>query len=137
MLKGSVSYTHTRKGNQLLGELRYTQIHTSMCPTTSLCIPCRALTQGCGRGLGRAPPPALGRAPPSPQRTPPAAPARAAPALPLLVPPGAAPGAHWPAPLQGAARGGAAEQSVIGRRRTPTFPPVTRAAPPGCEGGRL
>ncbi|XP_068861139.1 uncharacterized protein [Aphelocoma coerulescens] len=116
--------------------------HTQVPPTpVSPGFPARPSRGAVGGAQRRAPPPTLGRAPPSPQRTPPAASARAAPALPYWLPRSRA-GRPLARTEQGAARGGAPEQSVIGRRRAPTFPPVPRAAPPprraaaaGCEGG--
>ncbi|XP_036234492.1 uncharacterized protein LOC118683958 [Molothrus ater] len=105
----------------------HVQIHTSAAP---LCVfPARPSRRAVGGAQARAPPPAVGRAPPSPQRTPPAAPARTAPALPYWFPRSRA-GRPLVRTEQGAARGGAPEQSVIGRRRAPTFPPVPpRGAP--------
>ncbi|XP_037982861.1 basic proline-rich protein-like [Motacilla alba alba] len=104
-------------------------VHTHTYTATCRLFPARPSRTAVGGAQARAPPPAVGRAPPSPQRTPPAAPARAAPALPYWFPRSRA-GRPLARTEQGAARGGAPEQSVIGRRRAPTFPPVPpRGAP--------
>lgn len=102
----------------------YTHVRTPLCV-----VPARLSRRAVGGAWARTPPPAVGRAPPSPQRTPPAAPARVAPALSYWFPRSRA-GRPLVRTEQGAARGGASEQSVMGRRRAPTFPPVPpRGAP--------
>lgn len=124
ILKGSLTLTHMQEKSPACGTELY--VHAR---TPHRAFPARPSRRAVGGAQARAPPPAVGRAPPSPQRTPPAASARTAPALPYWLPPSRA-GRPLVRTEQDAARGGAPEQSVIGRHRAPTFPPVPpRGAP--------
>lgn len=116
------------KGNHLLAEPTYTYVYTRPHPH-SPCIPCPALTQGCGRGSGASPAPGCWARATLTSAYPASRPRAHRPALPYWFTRSRA-GRPLARTEQGAAQGGAPEQSVMGRRRAPTFPPVPpRGAP--------